>query len=66
LALRTAVEVWATSSTSGTTRRGEELIVKKRKVVDSFFTEVGRDPSEVTEFGRRHNPHPDVNFSSEL
>lgn len=48
LALRTAVEVWATSSTSGAARRREELIAKKRKVVDSFLAEVGRDPGEVT------------------
>ena len=48
VALRTAIEVWAASSTSGTTRRREELIAKKRKVVGSFFAEVGRDPVEVT------------------
>lgn len=48
LALRTAIEVWAASSTSGTTRRREELIAKKRKVVDSFFAEIGKDPGEVT------------------
>lgn len=48
LALRTAVEVWAASSTSGTTRRREELIAKKRRVVESFFTRVGTDPGEVT------------------
>jgi integrase/recombinase XerC len=47
-ALRTAVEVWASVSTSGTTRRREELIAKKRKVVESFFAEVGLDPGEVT------------------
>ncbi len=46
--LRTAIELWATSSTSGTTRRREELITKKRKVVEGFFAEVGRDPGEVT------------------
>ena len=48
VALRTAIEVWAASSTSGTTRRREELIAKKRKVVVSFFADVGRDPGEVT------------------
>jgi len=47
VALRTAIELWATSSTSGTTRRREELITKKRKVVEGFFAEVGRVPSEV-------------------
>jgi integrase/recombinase XerD len=48
VALRTAIDVWATSSTSGTTRRREELINKKRKVVESFFAENGKDPGEVT------------------
>jgi site-specific recombinase XerD len=48
VALRTAIEVWAASSTSGTTRRREELIAKKRRAVESFFAEVGRDPGEVT------------------
>src|SRR5437763_11430717 len=48
VALRTAIEVWASASTSGTTRRREELIAKKRKVVESFFAEVGCDPGEVT------------------
>lgn len=47
-ALRTAIEVWARASTSGTTRRREELIAKKRKVVESFFAEIGKDPGEVT------------------
>jgi hypothetical protein len=41
---------------SGTPRRHEELVAKKRKVVDSFFAEVGRDPGEVIEFRRRYNP----------
>lgn len=48
VALRTAIEVWAASSTSGTTRRREELVAKKRKVVESFFVEIGKDPGEVT------------------
>ncbi|MDQ3820691.1 MAG: hypothetical protein M3362_23820 [Acidobacteriota bacterium] len=47
-ALRTAVKVWAGASTSGTTRRREELIAKKRKVVESFFATIGKDPGEVT------------------
>jgi integrase len=48
VALRTAVEVWAASSTSGTTRRREELVAKKRKAVESFFEKIGKDPGEVT------------------
>jgi len=48
VALRAAVEVWANASTGGTTRRRGELIAKKRKVVESFFAEVGKDPGEVT------------------
>jgi site-specific recombinase XerD len=48
MALRTAIEVWAASSTSGTTRKREELIAKKRRAVEGFFAEVGKDPGEVT------------------
>jgi integrase len=48
VALRTAIEVWAANSTSGTTRRREELIAKKRRAVESFFAEVGKDPGEVS------------------
>lgn len=47
-ALRTAVELWAGASTSGTTRRRAELIAKKRKVVENFFANTGKDPGEVT------------------
>jgi hypothetical protein len=47
-ALRTAVEVWASASTRGTTRKREELIAKKRKVVEGFFRKIGKDPGEVT------------------
>lgn len=47
-ALRTAVEVWAGASTSGTTRRREELIAKKRKAVESFFASIGKAPGDVT------------------
>jgi integrase len=48
VALRTAIEVWAAGSTSGTTRRREELIAKKRRVVEGFFAKIGKDPGEVT------------------
>ena len=48
VALRTVIEVWASASTSGTTRRREELVAKKRKVVESFFVKIGKDPGEVT------------------
>jgi len=47
-ALRTAIEMWAGGSTSASVRRREELIAKKRKVVEGFFKEVGCDPGEVT------------------
>lgn len=47
-ALRTAVELWASGSTSATTRRRDELVQKKRKAVQSFFDEVGCDPGDVT------------------
>lgn len=48
VALRAAVEVWAAGSTSATARRRDELIRKKRKVVQDFFVEVACDPCEVT------------------
>lgn len=47
-ALRTAIEVWASVSTSAATRRRDELIHKKRRVVQNFFGEVGCDPGEVS------------------
>lgn len=46
--LRTAVEVWAGATTGGTTRQRGELIAKKRRVVESFFAKIGKDPGEVT------------------
>ncbi len=48
VALRTAIELWTRSSTSATTRRRDELIAKKRHVVQSFFAEIGKDPGDVT------------------
>jgi hypothetical protein len=47
-ALHTAVEVWASASTSGTARRRGELMAKKRKAVESFFAAIGKDPGEAT------------------
>ena len=47
-ALRTAIELWASSSTSATTRRHDELVQKKRKTVQSFFDEAGCDPGDAT------------------
>jgi len=48
VALRTAIDLWATSSTSATTRRRGELLAKKRKVVQGFFADTGKDPGDVT------------------
>lgn len=48
VALRTAIELWASNSTSATTRRRDELIAKKRHVVQNFFAEIGKDPGAVT------------------
>lgn len=48
VALRNAIEVWAASSTGADVRRRVELITKKRRVVESFFAEVGKDPGAVT------------------
>src|SRR5215218_2525949 len=47
VALRTAIEVWAASTTGADVRRRRELITKKRRAVESFFAEVGKDPGEV-------------------
>lgn len=47
-ALRTATEIWAGGSTSASVRRREELVAKKRRVVQGFFKDVGCDPGEVT------------------
>jgi site-specific recombinase XerD len=47
-ALRAAVEVWAAGSTGATTRRRDELIRKKRKVVQDFFDDVALAPGDVT------------------
>jgi integrase len=48
VALRTAIGVWAASSTGADVRRRVELITKKRRAVESFFAEVGKDPGAVT------------------
>lgn len=48
VALRSAIEVWAASSTGADVRRRVELITKKRRAVESFFAEVGKDPGAVT------------------
>lgn len=48
VALRTAIEVWAAISTGADVRRRAELITKKRRAVESFFAEVGKDPGAVT------------------
>lgn len=48
VALRTAIELWAMGSTSASVRRRDELIVKKRHAVESFFAQIGKDPGDVT------------------
>ena len=48
VALRTAIQVWASASTSTATRRRDELIRKKSRVVQNFFGEVGCDPGQVS------------------
>lgn len=47
-ALRTAVELWASSSTRKSVRRRDELAAKKRKMVQRFFSKIGKEPGEVT------------------
>ncbi|MGH9945039.1 MAG: tyrosine-type recombinase/integrase [Pyrinomonadaceae bacterium] len=46
--LRTAIDLWATGSTSASVRRRDELVQKKRKVVQSFFGVVKCDPGDAT------------------
>lgn len=47
IALLTAIELWAASSTSGSVRRRGELIAKKRRTVEGFFAGVRKEPGEV-------------------
>jgi integrase/recombinase XerC len=48
VALRTAIELWASASTSASVRRRDELIAKKRRAVESFLAGIGKDPGDVT------------------
>ena len=45
--LRTAVELWATSSTGVSSRRRGEVLQNKRKVVEAFFDWVKKSPRDV-------------------
>lgn len=46
-ALRGAIKIWASASTSGNARRRDELIQKKKKSIENFFSEIEKDPGEV-------------------
>jgi integrase len=48
MALRAAIDLWAASSTHATTRKRDELLVKKRKAVQGFFNDVGKAPGDVS------------------
>lgn len=48
VALRAAIDLWARASTGTSVRRRDELIVKKRHAVESFFAGIGKDPGDVT------------------
>src|SRR5215217_5412475 len=47
-ALRSALSLWADATTDATTRRREELLRGKPKVVEDFFSFVGKHPGEVS------------------
>lgn len=47
--LRSAIHLWAKSKTSESAFRHEDLVRKKREVVESFFSFVGKNPGEVDE-----------------
>lgn len=48
VALRTAIELWASTSTGATTRKRDELLHKKRRAVQNFFDEIAKDPGDMT------------------
>jgi site-specific recombinase XerD len=45
--LRTAIELWSSASTGVETRRREEQLLCKRKIVQSFFEWVRKNPGDV-------------------
>ena len=47
-ALRSALSLWADATTDATTRRREELLKGKPKVIEDFFAFVEKHPGEVT------------------
>ncbi len=48
-ALRSAIDLWAKAKTSESAFRHEDLVRKKREVVESFFSFIGKSPGEVDE-----------------
>jgi len=48
-ALRSAIHLWAKAKTSESAFRHQDLVRKKREVVQSFFSFVGKSPGEVDE-----------------
>jgi len=47
-ALREFIELWASASTGSTVRRRDEMLRKKRTVIEDFFTFVKKAPGQVT------------------
>lgn len=47
VALRAAINLWASGSTGASVRRRDELVAKKRNVVENFFKKLGKEPGEV-------------------
>jgi len=48
-ALRSAIDLWAKAKTSESAFRHEDLVRKKREVVESFFSFIGKSPGKVDE-----------------
>jgi site-specific recombinase XerD len=45
--LREAIDLWANASTSASVRRRDEMLRKKRKVLEEFFRIANKSPNEV-------------------
>lgn len=46
--LRASIELWANSSTGSAVRRRDEMLRKKRTVIEAFFSAVKKTPGDVT------------------
>jgi site-specific recombinase XerD len=46
--LRSSIGLWSDASTGSTVRRREEMLAKKRRVVESFFRDIEKDPCDTS------------------